>query len=211
MTAKIISIGDELLIGQVVNTNSSWIAKELNNIGIKVGEILAISDDSNAIEKSVKSAIERYQLVITTGGLGPTKDDITKQCLACIFNSKLVENNLVLENNITFFKSRGLELSEINRKQSEIPDCCEPIINSCGTASGMWFKTPNNGIMISLPGVPYEMKTMMEKDILPRLKQVNDGKYIKHKTIMTHGLGESFLSEKIAEWEDNLPSNFKIA
>ena len=211
MTAKIISIGDELLIGQVVNTNAAWLAEQLNQIGIKVDEILAISDNGHEIERAVKYAISRHDLVITTGGLGPTKDDITKQCLAKIFNAKLVVNEMMLTNNIAYFKARGYELTEINRKQAEVPDCCEVIENTCGTAPGMWFNTPKGGILISLAGVPYEMKTMMERDLLPRLKALNGGEIIIHKTIMTHGLGESFLSERIASWEDALPSNFKLA
>jgi nicotinamide-nucleotide amidase len=211
MIAKIISIGDELLIGQVVNTNATWLAEQLNLIGIKVNEILAISDDGNEIERTVKSAISTHDLVITTGGLGPTKDDITKQCLAQIFNAKMVMNEMMLANNTARFKTRGYELTEINRRQAEVPDCCEAIENTCGTAPGMWFNTPNNGILISLPGIPYEMKTMMEHDLLPRLKALNGGQVIIHKTIMTHGLGESFLSERIASWEDALPSNFKLA
>ncbi|MDR1951858.1 MAG: competence/damage-inducible protein A, partial [Bacteroidales bacterium] len=211
MTAKIISIGDELLIGQVTNTNATWLAEQLNLIGIKVGEILVISDTGKEIEHAVKSAISTHDLVITTGGLGPTKDDITKQCLAQIFNAKMVVNEMMLANNTAYFKARGYELTEINRKQAEVPDCCEVIENSCGTAAGMWFNTPNGGILISLAGVPYEMKTMMERDLLPRLKALNGGQIIIHKTVMTHGLGESFLSERIASWEDALPSNFKLA
>ena len=211
MTAKIISIGDELLIGQVVNTNAAWLAEQLNLIGIKVDEILAISDNGEEIERAVKSAISRHDLVITTGGLGPTKDDITKQCLARIFDAKMVLNEKILANNTAFFKARGYELTEINRKQAEVPDCCEVIENTCGTAPCMWFSTPNGGILISLPGVPYEMKTIVERDLLPRLKTLNSGQIIIHKTIMTHGLGESFLSERIAFWEDALPSNFKLA
>ena len=210
MTAKIISIGDELLIGQVVNTNAAWLAEQLNLIGIKVDEILAISDQGKEIERAVKSAISRHDLVITTGGLGPTKDDITKQCLARIFDAKMVLNEMMLANNTAYFKARGYELTEINRKQAEVPDCCEVIENTCGTAPGMWFNTPK-GVLISLAGVPYEMKTMMERDLLPRLKALNDGQIIIHKTIMTHGLGESFLSERIASWEDALPKNFKLA
>jgi len=211
MTAKIISIGDELLIGQVVNTNAAWLAEQLNKIGIKVDEILAISDDGKEIERVVKSAISRHDLVITTGGLGPTKDDITKQCLARIFDAKLVLNEKVLANNTAFFKSRGFELTEINRKQAEVPECCEVIENTCGTAPCMWFNTPNGGVLISLPGVPYEMKTIVERELLTRLKALNDGQIIIHKTVMTYGLGESFLSERIASWEDALPENFKLA
>jgi len=211
MTAKIISIGDELLIGQVVNTNAAWLAEQFNQIGIKVDEILAISDNGKEIERAVKSAILRHDLVITTGGLGPTKDDITKQCLAQIFDAKMVLNEMMLANNTAYFKARGYELTELNRKQAEVPDCCEVIENTCGTAPCMWFKTPNDGILISLPGVPYEMKTIVERDLLPRLKALNDGQIIIHKTIMTHGLGESFLSERIASWEDTLPANFKLA
>jgi len=211
MTAKIISIGDELLIGQVVNTNAAWLAEQLNKIGIKVDEILAISDDGKEIERVVKSAISRHDLVITTGGLGPTKDDITKQCLARIFDAKMVLNETVLANNTAFFKSRGFELTEINRKQAEVPECCEVIENTCGTAPCMWFNTPNGGVLISLPGVPYEMKTIVERELLTRLKALNDGQIIIHKTVMTYGLGESFLSERIASWEDALPENFKLA
>ena len=211
MNAKLISIGDELLIGQVVNTNAAWLAEQLNLIGIKVNEVLTISDSGEEIESAVKSAISTHDLVITTGGLGPTKDDITKHCLAHLFNAKMVMNEQMLANNIERFKARNYEMTEINRKQAEVPDCCEVIVNSCGTAPGMWFNTPRGGVLIAMAGVPYEMKTMMEQQLLPRLKILNGGQIILHKTIMTHGLGESFLSERIAVWEDSLPANFKLA
>ncbi|MDR2906741.1 MAG: CinA family nicotinamide mononucleotide deamidase-related protein, partial [Bacteroidales bacterium] len=211
MQAKLISIGDELLIGQVINTNASWLAEQLTLIGIKVTEVLTISDNGQEIETAIKSAISTHDLVITTGGLGPTKDDITKQCLAHIFNAKMVMNEAMLANNIKRFKARGFEMTEINRKQAEVPDCCEVIVNTCGTAPGMWFNTPNKGILISLAGVPFEMKTMMELNLLPRLKALNGGQFILNKTLMTQGLSESHLSDRIASWEDALPSNFKLA
>jgi len=210
ITAKIISIGDELLIGQVINTNASWIAEQLNLIGIKVVEILTIEDDSASIKDAISMAIAQNQIVISTGGLGPTKDDITKQTLASLFNSKLVLNNTILEANIKIFASRNLELTELNKKQAEVPENCEIIENTCGTAAGMWFNT-DLGCLISLPGVPYEMKIMMEQKVIPRLKEKYKKQVIIHKTIMTSGLGESFLSERISSWEDNLPKNFKLA
>ncbi len=210
ITAEIISIGDELLIGQVVNTNASYIATQLNLIGIKVAEILTVQDDALAIRNAINTAIGEHQVVITTGGLGPTKDDITKQTLAEIFNSKLILNESVLKNNKIFFDSRNLEFTEINRKQAEVPDNCEVIENTCGTAAGMLFNT-QNGLLVSMPGVPHEMKNMMSMEVIPRLKEKYQSQVIIHKTIMTCGLGESFLSDRIAYWEDALPTNMKLA
>lgn len=210
MRCEIISIGDELLIGQVVNTNATWMGQALNEIGIMVDTVLTIGDTEENIRQSMKLAIKHSQIILITGGLGPTKDDITKHTLAKLFDCELVENKDVMQANERMFAAKGYPMTPINRRQAYVPDCCEVIMNTCGTAPGMWFNRDGT-IIISMPGVPYEMKKMMELDILPRLKALTGGEYILHQNIMTHGLGESFLSDKIATWEDALPQGFKLA
>lgn len=210
MFAEIISIGDELLIGQVMNTNASWMGMELNGIGVDVKMVTCVGDDQNAIEQAISSAFARYDLVLLTGGLGPTKDDITKHVLADFFKSELIVNNIVRQANIDFFKKIGVEMTEVNKLQAYVPTACEAILNTCGTAAGMWFEKDGK-ILISMPGVPYEMKEMMKLDILPRLQARIKGDCILHQSIMTHGIGESFLSDKIASWEEHLPANLKLA
>ena len=210
MIADIINIGDELLIGQVINTNASWLAGKLNSIGIKVRQITAISDSADHITNAIDEAFVHSDLVILTGGLGPTKDDITKYTLAAYFNSPLVMHEPTLQHVEHFFIQRGRKITELNRKQAEIPACCEPLPNSNGTAPGMWFEKDSK-ILISVPGVPYEMKALCEDHILPRLAAMINGDVIIHKTVLTHGIGESFLADLIAAWEDNLPSNLRLA
>ncbi len=210
MKAEIISIGDELLIGQVVNTNASWIASELNMAGIQVVHIAAIADDKEAIVKSLDDASERADIILITGGLGPTKDDITKKTLAEYFNSKLVFHEPTFNQIKEIFKARNFEVTDINRQQAMIPDKCEPLFNKNGTAPGMWFEKEGK-VFVSMPGVPFEMKPMVTEQVLPRLnKKFNFGTII-HKTVMTTGMPESFLADKIKEWENNLPENIKLA
>lgn len=210
MNAHIITIGDELLIGQVVDTNSAWIAQRLDGIGIKTLQITSVQDYAPQIQEALEAAVGNCNVVLITGGLGPTKDDITKPTLARFFNSDLVIHQPTLENISRLFKNRGLELTELNMKQAMVPQNCSVIINEVGTAPGMWFEK-NGTIVVSMPGVPFEMKSMMENHILPQLSQMINGKVILHKTVLTHGIGESFLSDLISNWEDELPANIRLA
>lgn len=208
--AEIITIGEELLIGQVVDTNSAWISEQLNLIGISVKQIISISDNKEQIIDTLNNAVKRSKIILITGGLGPTKDDITKQTLAEYFNSKLIFNEDAYNNIEAIFKRRSLQISELNKLQAYLPDNCKVIPNLEGTASGMLFRK-DDCIIISMPGVPYEMKTMMEKFILKELQNEFKLPYVVHKTILTQGIGESFLAEKIEKWENNLPSNISLA
>lgn len=209
MKAEIITIGDELLIGQVIDTNSAWMARELNLVGIRVSQITSISDDHEHIIKTLAEATERADIIITTGGLGPTRDDITKLALCDFFKTHLVFDQKSYENIERMFALRGYTMTEVNRKQAEVPACCEPLLNENGTAPGMWFRQ-NGRIYISLPGVPFEMKALMTNHVLPLLKPLS-GKTIVHKTILTQGVGESFLADKIKDWESALPPHIKLA
>jgi len=208
--AELISIGDELLIGQVINTNSPWIAEKLNASGIKVYQAVSISDNKEHILQTLEESGSRSDIIIITGGLGPTKDDITKDTLCEFFNSKLIFNQKAYENVEEIFTVRGFKVSEINRQQAEIPECCIPIFNKNGTAPGMWFE--NNGkIFVSMPGVPFEMKSMLEDFVIPKLLKHFKTNAIIHKTILTQGGGESHLAEIIADWENSLSENMKLA
>lgn len=210
MKADIITIGDELLIGQVVNTNAAWLGTALGKIGISVRRSICISDDEGEIISALDESLKNVQVVIITGGLGPTNDDMTKQALNKYFNSNLVFNEKVYEDIERLFKERGREVSPINRMQAEIPDKSKPIFNKLGTAPGMWFEKDGK-IAVSLPGVPYEMKAMMAEQVLPSLAEKLKTPLIIHKTIHTIGVPESFLAEKIKSWEDALPKNMKLA
>ncbi len=209
MKAEIITIGDEILIGQVIDTNSAWMARELNNIGISVIQITSVPDSHEAIIKALTDAAERADIILTTGGLGPTKDDITKIALCDFFNTQLVFDTGSFNNIQRIFLVRGYKMTESNRRQAEIPACCEPLLNEDGTAPGMCFRK-NGKIFVSMPGVPFEMKGLMNTRILPMLKPLSNS-VILHKTILTHGVGESFLADKIQDWESRLPKNFKLA
>jgi len=210
MKAEIISIGDELLIGQVVNTNASWMAVELNKSGIQVVKITAISDLGDEIKKAIADAETNSDIIILTGGLGPTKDDITKHVLAEYYDSKMIFHEPTYEQIKTIFAIRNFIVSDVNKKQAEIPEVCIPLFNQHGTAPGMWFEK-NNKVLVSLPGVPFEMKTLINNEVIPRLQSKFKLPYIFHKTIMTTGLGESALAEIIEEWENDLPKNIKLA
>ncbi len=207
---EIISIGDELLIGQVVNTNASWMAAELNKNGINVVQITAISDRKEHIWKALDEALERGQIVILTGGLGPTKDDITKPALASYFDSKMVFHQPTYEHIKKLFAERNYPVTDVNRLQAEIPEKCIPLANPHGTAPGMWFEKEGK-IIVSLPGVPFEMKSLITDEVIPRLKQKLALGTIYHKTTMTHGIGESALAELISDWESALPETMKLA
>jgi len=210
MISEIISIGDELLVGQVVNTNATRMAQHLQEIGIPVRQISAISDDAAEITRALDVAFARADVILVTGGLGPTKDDITKHTLCSYFGTELVFHQPSYENIRKFFASRGMEVTGLNRKQAEVPANCTPLINHNGTAPGMWFEKEGK-ILVSLPGVPFEMEAMMEEYILPRLASQDNQRVVAHKTILTQGIGESYLSEMIKDWEENLPSNMKLA
>ena len=204
MDCALISIGDELLIGQTVNTNAAWLGEQLNLLGYKVVAGVVIPDDKNAILNALDELSIKADLIIITGGLGPTKDDITKHTLCDYFDTKL-ERNLVIEQQIVdYFNSRQLPILQTNKDQALIPLACELLPNSRGTASGMWFEKEDK-IFISLPGVPYEMKGIITEIVIPKLlKRSNDDRILVHKTIRTHGMGESFLAEVIKNWEDKL-------
>lgn len=210
MTSEIISIGDELLIGQVVNTNASWMGDLLNRNGIQVKQIKAIADDETAILEAIDSAFLSSDIVLLTGGLGPTKDDITKHTLCTYFQTKLVFNEAAFQRLSELFRLRHFEVTAVNKAQAELPESCTPLININGTASGMWFEK-NGKVLVSMPGVPFEMKPMMENEVIPRLHVKFKTPVILHKTIMTQGVGESFIAKRIEEWENNLPSNIKLA
>jgi nicotinamide-nucleotide amidase len=208
--AEIVTIGDELLIGQVVDTNSAWIGRQLNDIGIKVKQITSVSDNEEHILSSLREASTRVEVILITGGLGPTKDDITKLTLCKYFKSNLRFDEGAFMQVEKIFKARGREVTEVNRKQAEVPEKCEVIPNHVGTAPGMWFSHKQK-IYVSMPGVPSEMFSMMEHDVLPRLRSLFTKGAIVHKTILTQGIGESFLSDRIEKWELALPKHIKLA
>jgi nicotinamide-nucleotide amidase len=208
--AELLTIGDEILYGQIVDTNSQWMSVELSNAGIKVIRKTTVGDQENEILAALAEAESRVDIVLITGGLGPTNDDLTKPCLAKYFNCEVKIHEEALAEVTDFFKSRGRELTEINRQQAALPVCCEKVTNVLGTAPGMWFER-NGKVFVSMPGVPHEMKRMMTDLVVPKLKKTFNTPAIYHKVIRTVGLGESFLAEKIADWENALPSHIKLA
>lgn len=210
MQAHIITIGDEILIGQVVDTNSAWIARELNLIGIPVHQIVSIADSREAILSAINQSIKNVRLVVVTGGLGPTSDDITKQTLREYFGGDMVLHHPTLNHIERLFAIRGLSVTETNRKQALVPSTCVVLHNNEGTAPGMWFERQGS-IVVSLPGVPFEMESIMRHEVLPRLKALNSDSIVVHRTIQTFGLPESFLADKLSAWEAELPGNVKLA
>jgi nicotinamide-nucleotide amidase len=203
MIAEIISIGDELLLGQTINTNASWMGEQLHIAGIYLQQVTTISDERAHILTAIAEAEKRADLIIMTGGLGPTKDDITKQTLCEYFNTSLVINEEVLRKITAYFTGRGLVMLEVNKQQAALPKSAEIIENTRGTAMGMWF-TKGNKNFISLPGVPHEMKGMMLDKILPILKERFDNQGSFYQVIQTVGVGESFIAEKIKGWETRI-------
>ncbi len=210
MKAEIITIGDELLIGQVIDTNSAWIAKTLNDIGIRIVNRTAVGDIADDILFALHQASQRSNIVIITGGLGPTKDDVTKQCLCNFFNDVLVQNQEVLDWVTQIFNQRNLPLLETNLMQCMVPASCDVLFNHHGTAPGMWFYK-NNIAYISLPGVPFEMQGIFTDYVLPKLKTTFSLPAIYHRTLQTIGIGESFLAEKIKDIENELQDYIKLA
>ena len=211
MNATIVTIGDEILIGQIVDTNSVSIAKRLNNIGITIFEKLSIGDSREVIVSTIERAMNNSKVVIITGGLGPTKDDITKHTLANMFGSKLVYNDTEGEHVRQLLARRGIEFTELNRGQAMLPECCTVLHNAHGTAPGMWFDTPKGGVVVSLPGVPFEMEHLMEDEVIPRLKARFELQSIVHRTLITRGIPESLLAARIEAWEDALPKYLHLA
>ncbi len=211
MNAEIITIGDEILIGQIVDTNSQWIGQELNKIGVSVYQITSIQDDRQHILNALKEAESRVDIVILTGGLGPTKDDITKKTIAEYFNDKeVIEYPEVIERIKNLFKKINHPFNEIQRYQAQLPSKATLLTNQFGTAPGMWFYE-NDTVFVSLPGVPYEMKGLMTSEVLPRIQEKFKLPFILHTTIMTVGVGETIIAERIEEWENNLPEYIKLA
>ena len=211
MKAAIVTIGDEILIGQIVDTNSSYIAKALDKIGIATHEMLSISDDKQHILETFHSLQNKVNVVIVTGGLGPTKDDITKKTFCDYFEDNLVENDVVLVHVKSIIEEiYKRPITQMNRDQALVPTKAKVLFNQAGTAPGMWMEKENT-VFISLPGVPYEMKYLIDNEVIPNLVQKFERPYIVHQTIMTYGRGESLIAEQIEEWEDNLPDFIKLA
>lgn len=211
MLAELITIGDEILIGQIIDSNSAWMATELNKIGIKIKQITSVSDDEQHILEALKNAEERVDIVIMTGGLGPTKDDITKKTLAHYFKSKTFifhsPSYEIIERIFNKYKSPMLE---VNQQQAMVPDNCEVLLNEQGTAPGMLFRKGNK-VFISMPGVPYEMMNLMSTKVIPLIQSEFKLPAIYHQTILTAGVGESFLAEQIKDIEESLPETIKLA
>lgn len=208
--AEIITIGDEILFGQIVDTNSAWMGTELTKIGIRVKQITSISDSAEHIIKALDDAKTRADIILITGGLGPTKDDLTKMVLTGYFKTKLKLHEPSLADVTEIFKARGRELTELNRQQAFLPETCTPIRNVLGTAPGMWFEQDEK-VFVSMPGVPFEMKRMMTATVLPQLKAYFKTPEIIHKVVQTVGIPESMLSDKLEAWETSLPQHIKLA
>ncbi|WP_194768023.1 competence/damage-inducible protein A [Tamlana sp. I1] len=211
MTAEIITIGDELLIGQVIDTNSAFIAKHLNKIGVSVYQITSIQDDKEHILNALKEAENNVDIIILTGGLGPTKDDITKKTIAEYFNDTLVLEPSVLKNIESIWSQHvRTQLLQVNKDQALVPSQSKVLMNTLGTAPGMWMEKDEK-VFISLPGVPYEMENLIQNEVIPKLKKKYKCPYILHKTLLVYGIGESALADRIEVWEDALPSHIKLA
>ncbi|WP_237717787.1 molybdopterin-binding protein [Pontibacter sp. BAB1700] len=208
--AEIITVGDEILYGQIVDTNSAWMGTELTKIGIRVKQITSVSDEASHIVQALDDARSRADIILITGGLGPTKDDLTKNVLADYFHTELKLDEQSLADVTELFKSRGYALTELNRQQAFLPASCTPVRNVLGTAPGMWFEDEGK-VFVSMPGVPFEMKRMMEDTVLPQLKAYFKTPHIIHKVIQTVGIPESMLAEKLEDWETSLPPHIRLA
>ncbi len=210
MKAFIISIGEELLIGQTINTNAAWISRKLNTLGIEVAEITAITDDNDEILRSLRNYSRRADLILITGGLGPTRDDVTKHALCTYFDTKLVLSKDILLDVENYLTRQGRTMNELNHLQAMVPEKADLLSNPYGTAPGLWFRQETLSV-VAMPGVPHEMKEMMEHKILPVLKDLPREQYIIHKSILTQGIGESNLAEFLSDWEDQLPDCIQLA
>lgn len=211
MNAEIITIGDEILIGQIVDTNSQWIGKELNKIGVSVYQISSIQDEELHIMNAFEEAQSRADIVIITGGLGPTKDDITKKTIAKFFNDKnIVEYPEVIDHIKRMFKKYNIPYNKVQQYQAQLPSKATLLMNKMGTAPGMWFYE-NDTVFVSMPGVPYEMKGLMKNEVIPRIQEQFKLPFIIHKTVMTYGQGESIIAERIENWANKLPNFIKLA
>ena len=208
--AEVITIGDEILFGQIIDTNTQWISTELTNIGIRTVRKTSVGDEADVILAAFTEAAARADVVLITGGLGPTKDDITKKTLCQFFGVGMVRNQTALDLVTDFFEKRGRQMTDLNRMQADLPENAEYIQNDWGTAPGMWFDH-NDTVFISLPGVPFEMKSLMTHRMLPKLKERFEMPVIRHKMVRTIGMGESFLAERIEAWEDALPPHIRLA
>ncbi|WP_439881718.1 competence/damage-inducible protein A [Pontibacter sp. MBLB2868] len=208
--AEIITIGDEILYGQIVDTNSAWMGTELTRIGIRVNQITSISDSAEHIIKALDDASTRADIILMTGGLGPTKDDLTKTVLTGYFHTTLKLHEPSLADVTEIFKARGRKVTELNRQQAFLPEACTPVRNVLGTAPGMWFEKDEK-VYVSMPGVPFEMKRMMTDIVLPQLKAHFKTPHIIHKVVQTVGIPESILADKLENWETNLPAHIKLA
>lgn len=210
MLAEIITIGDEILIGQIIDTNSAWMAQQLNAVGIRIKQISSVSDNREHILSALKEASERADVILITGGLGPTKDDITKTTLADYFGVGMKRDQETLDNVARIFARYNRPLLDVNIRQADVSENCEVLLNKNGTAPGMWFHE-NAKVYVSMPGVPHEMMYLMEDLVIPKLKATFNLPKILHQTILTVGEGESFLAERIADIEDQLPPEIKLA
>lgn len=211
MNAEIITIGDEILIGQIVDTNSAFLGKEFNKIGVSIYQITSVQDEKSHILEALKEAEKHADIIIITGGLGPTKDDITKHTLCEYFEDTLIQNDTVLAHvEHLFSKYINTPISDINRQQALVPSKSEVLTNQFGTAPGMWIEK-NGKVFISLPGVPYEMKSLIKNEVIPKLQQKFKFPFIVHKTLLTYGLGESAIANRIEAWQDALPQHIKLA
>ena len=211
MQAEIITIGDEILIGQIVDTNSAFLGKEFNKLGVSIYQITSVQDDRTHILKALKEAEDNADIIIITGGLGPTKDDITKHTLCDYFSDSLVEDKAVL-NHIEYLFAKYIHtpISNINRQQALVPSKAKVLMNQFGTAPGMWLEKKGK-VFVSLPGVPYEMKALISNEVIPALRKRFHFPYIMHKTLLTYGLGESAIANRIEAWQDALPTFIKLA
>ena len=211
MFAEIITIGDEILIGQIVDTNSAHISKELNKIGVQVYQITSIQDDKEHILQALEDAKNRVDLVLVTGGLGPTRDDITKQCFIEFFDDDYVENEQVLQHiKELFLKYFNKEPLPSNLLQAQVPSKATILFNSYGTAPGMWMEKDDT-VFVAMPGVPYEMKYLLKDSVLPKIIKNFNRPHIYHKTLLTYGMGESDIAHRISDWEENLPQHIKLS
>lgn len=208
--AEILTIGDEILIGQIIDTNSAWMAVELNKAGIQVKQITSVSDQSAHIVEALDLARTRADLILITGGLGPTKDDVTKTTLASYFNMPLRQDAATLAHITSIFERLNRPMIEANIRQADVPDGCVVITNRDGTAPCMWFELEGK-VIVSMPGVPFEMMYLMEEEIIPRLKETFHLPAILHRTLLTSGIGESFLAAEIADIEDDFPPHIRLA